>query len=81
MEKKEFDGQLLEIVQKTKNDKSINMESHLIFDGILSSLEILQLISEIENTFSISIPITDILPENFDQISALGSMIERLKGN
>lgn len=78
MDNKTIAGQILAIVCSIKNEKSISMESHLILDGILTSLEILQLISELENQFSIKIPIEEVLPDNFDQVSALASMIERL---
>ena len=81
MDKKEVNNQVLTIVQSIKNDKSIQEDSHLIHEGILSSLEILNLIGELESAFSVKIPIEEILPDNFDQVSSLGSMIARLIEN
>lgn len=79
MDKRETAEQVLAAIQSVKNDKSINADSHLIFDGILSSLEIIQLICELEKRFSVKIPIEEILPDNFDQVESLGAMIERLR--
>lgn len=71
--------QIIEVIREIKHDKSINEESHLIFDGILSSLEIVQFISELEEMSEIKIPIQEVLPDNFDTVDAIAKMIERLK--
>ena len=54
------------------------MEEHLIDDGILDSLDIVNLISEISEVFDVSITAKDIIPENFNSAKALYSLIQDL---
>ena len=78
MDRKEINERVLTIIQDITNDKSIDENSHLIFEGILSSLQIIELISELEKDFAIKIPLTEIVPDNFDQVGSLCDMIERI---
>ena len=51
----------------------------LIDDGLLSSLDIIQLIGALNDEFDISIPATEIIPDNFNSVDAMVAMIERLQ--
>jgi acyl carrier protein len=44
---------------------------------ILSSLQMIELISELENAFNISIEAEDLIPENFDDINAIRNFVEK----
>ena len=50
----------------------------LIDDGLLSSLDIIQLIGALNDEFDISIPATEIIPDNFNSVDAMVAMVERL---
>ena len=50
----------------------------LIDDNILDSFDILSLIADISDEFDISIPASEIIPENFNSVSALAAMVEKL---
>jgi len=50
----------------------------LIDDGVLSSLDIIQLIGALNDEFDISIPATEIIPQNFNSVDAMVAMVERL---
>ena len=50
----------------------------LIDDGLLSSLDVLQLIGALNDEFDISIPATEIVPENFNSVDAIAAMVQRL---
>ena len=50
----------------------------LIDDGLLSSLDVLQLIGALNDEFDISIPATEIVPTNFNSVDAMVAMVERL---
>ena len=50
----------------------------LIDDGLLSSLDIIQLIGALNDEFDISIPATEIIPDNFNSVDAIAAMVGRL---
>ena len=50
----------------------------LIDDGLLSSLDIIQLIGALNDEFDISIPATEIIPDNFNSVDAMAAMFKRL---
>lgn len=50
----------------------------LIDDGLLSSLDIIQLIGALNDEFDISIPATEIIPDNFNSVDAMATMVKRL---
>ena len=50
----------------------------LIDDGLLSSLDIIQLIGALNVEFDISIPATEIIPDNFNSVDAMAAMVKRL---
>ena len=51
----------------------------LVDDGILDSLTITGIISTLSMEFNITIPYEEIVEENFNSISGLASMVERLQ--
>lgn len=70
--------QLLEILKKMHADVDFDVEEDLIGEGILDSLDIVTLITEINLTFDVSIPAEEVVPENFNSASAIWALIERL---
>ena len=69
---------LLEILNDLHPDVDFTAEKALIDDGILDSLDIVTLITEINDKFDVSIPAEEIIPENFNSANALFALIERL---
>lgn len=69
---------LLEILSDLHPEVDFEVEEHLIDDGILDSLDIVNLISEISEVFDVSITAKDIVPENFNSAKALYSLIQDL---
>ena len=69
---------LLEILNDLHPEVDFEVEEHLIDDGILDSLDIVNLISEISEVFDVSITAKDIMPENFNSAKALYSLIQDL---
>ena len=70
---------LLEILNGLHDDIDFEKENSLIDDGILDSLDIVTLITEINDTFDISIPAEEIIPENFNSAQALYELIQKLE--
>ena len=71
--------ELLEILNDLHDDVDWENEKALIDDGILDSLDIVTLIAEISDRFEVTITARDIVPENFNSVTALSELIERLK--
>ena len=70
--------QIIDILSEIVDDVDFDSCTTLIDDGILSSLDIIQLIGALNDEFDISIPATEIVPANFNSVDALAAMVERL---
>ena len=69
---------LYEILRGMHPDVDFEAERDLIGDGILDSLDIVTLITEINDAFDISIPAEEIIPDNFNSAAAIWALIEKL---
>ena len=69
---------IIEILSDIVEDVDFDTCTTLIDDGILSSLDIIQLIGALNDEFDISIPATEIVPANFNSVDALCAMVEKL---
>ena len=70
--------QLLEILQSLHPDVDFRSTVDLVDDGILDSLDIVTLVTEIDANFDVTIPAEEIVPENFNSADALMALIARL---
>lgn len=70
--------QIIDILSEIVDDVDFDACTTLIDDGILSSLDIIQLIGALNDEFDISIPATEIVPANFNSVDAMTAMVERL---
>ena len=71
--------QLLEILSEIRPDIDFETEEGRIDNGMLDSLNIMSIVSEITDAFDIVVSPADIIPSNFNSAKALWAMIERLK--
>ena len=69
---------LLKILNEMHPEVDFSMEDDLIGNGILDSLDIVTLITEINGTFDVSIPAEEVIPENFDSAASIWALIQRL---
>lgn len=70
--------QLLEILCELHADIDFETCEGLVDEGILDSLDIVTLITEINDTFDVSIPAEEIIPDNFNSAAAIWALIEKL---
>ena len=70
--------ELLEILGELHPEVDFENTDGLIDDGILDSLDLVTLITEINDRMDVSIPPEEIVPENFNSAEALLALIERL---
>lgn len=69
---------LIEIMQELHPEVDFASCEGLVDNGVLDSLDIVTLITDINDAFDVSIPAEEILPENFNSVKALWELIERL---
>ena len=69
---------LIEILKDLHDDVDFLNTDGLVDDGILDSLDIVALVTEIDAEMGVSIPAEEIVPENFNSAKALFALIERL---
>ena len=70
---------LLEILRDLHPDVDFETEEYLIDKGILDSMDIVSLISEINDAFDVTITAKDIIPANFNSAQALYELIQELE--
>lgn len=71
--------ELLEILEDICPDVDFENEKGLIDDKLLSSFDILSIVSEISDAFDITLTPAEIIPKNFNSAEALWEMICELK--
>ena len=69
---------LIEILTSLHPDIDFENNDALIDDGILDSLDIVSLVTEINAEFDVTIPAEEIIPENFNSARALMELITKL---
>ena len=69
---------LIEILNELHSDVDYRTEEGLVDNGILDSLDIVTLVTEIDSEFDVRIPPEEIVPENFNSARALFELIEKL---
>ena len=70
--------ELLNILKELHEDVDFEVQEDLVDEGILDSLDIVTLITEINDAFDVSIPAEEIIPENFNSAAAIWALIEKL---
>ena len=69
---------LLKILHELHPDVDFTREKGLVDNGILDSMDIVSLVTEINDAFDVSIPAEEILPDNFNSAEELWNLIRRL---
>jgi len=63
-----------------KSAEVIDESESLLERGIIDSVGVLNLVSFLEETYGINIDEDDLMPENFDSLSAISSYVNRKNG-
>lgn len=70
--------EIIRILKEVRPDLDFDTQTGLIENGLLDSLDLVNLVSEFDSEFGIEIPVEEITPENFDSIEAMKKLIDRL---
>lgn len=71
--------QIIEILEDIQPEADYETCQTLIDDHILTSLDVLSLVAELEDEFDVTIPTVEIIPSNFNSVNAIAAMVERLQ--
>ena len=70
---------LLRIMSEVRPDIDFETEDKLIDNEILDSLDIVAIVTDVNDEFDIEINVNDLLPENFNSAKALYELILKLQ--
>lgn len=71
---------IMEILQGIRPEFDFNSSEDFIEDGYLDSFDLVSLVSELDDTFDISIDGLDIIPENFKSLDTITNVVKKNGG-
>lgn len=71
--------EIVDVLNEVKPGYDYLKEENLISDGIITSFDLVMLVSLLNDKFNINIGVVDLLPENFENVKTIESLISRLK--
>ncbi len=72
---------IMEILQGIRPEFDFTSSEDFIEDGYLDSFDLVSLVSELDDTFDISIDGLDIIPENFKSLDTIANVVKKNGGN
>lgn len=70
---------IINVLNEVKAGIDYEKQKSLITDGILTSFDIVMLISLLNDKFDINISVMDLVPENFETVTDIEKLINKLK--
>ena len=69
--------QIIEILTEICPGIDFETENALIDDGLIDSLDIVAVVTELMEAFDVELGVDDLTPENFNSVEAIEDLIER----
>jgi acyl carrier protein len=69
---------ILEVLQEIRPEYDFENSDDFIEDGLLDSFDLVRLVAELDEIYTISIDGEDILPENFSSIENIINLIQKI---
>ena len=69
--------QIIEILSEICPGVDFETETALIDDGLIDSLDIVAVVTELIEAFDVELGVDDLTPENFNSVEAIEDLIER----
>jgi acyl carrier protein len=70
-------NKIIDILNGVRPEFDFGLESNYISQGMLDSFDLITLVTELDESFGISIDGTDILPENFESAEAIEALLKK----
>ena len=71
--------ELMGILEDVRPDVDFKSETKLIDNGVLDSFDIIAIVNECNEKFDIEITVASLLPENFNSVEAIWTLIRNLQ--
>ncbi|MGN0344082.1 MAG: acyl carrier protein [Lachnospiraceae bacterium] len=71
--------EFIKMLNEIKPNIDFEQEEALVDDGLIGSLDIISIISEIADRYGVQIPSDEIIPDNFNSAEALYELVEDLR--
>ena len=68
--------QIIEILSEICPGIDFETETALIDDGLIDSLDIVAVVTELREAFDVELGVDDLTPENFNSVEAIEELIE-----
>ena len=68
--------QIIEILSEICPGIDFETETALIYDGLIDSLDIVAVVTELMEAFDVELGVDDLTPENFNSVEAIEELIE-----
>jgi acyl carrier protein len=68
---------ILDVLTGIRPEFDFSASEDYIADGMLDSIDVITLVSDLDAAFSICIEGVDILPENFRNLAAIGTLLQK----
>ena len=72
--------QIIEILTEICPGVDFEQETALIDNGLIDSLDIVAVVTDLMDTFDVQLGVDDLTPENFNSVDAICQLIERAQG-
>ena len=72
--------QIIESLTEVCPGVDFEQETSLIDDGLIDSLDIVAVVTDLMDTFDVQLGVDDLTPENFNSVDAICQLIERAQG-
>ena len=69
--------QIISILAELRPEFDFTEDVNFIEEGMLDSFDVVNLVTELDSTFGISIDGVDIIPENFASIESIESLLKK----
>ena len=69
--------EILEMLEDIRPDVDFAQETGLVDDGVFDSMDIIELMSQIESRFGIEIPVDELVPENFNTPDVILALVDK----
>ena len=69
--------QIIEILTEICPGVDFEQETALIDNGLIDSLDIVAVVTDLMDTFDVQLGVDDLTPENFNSVDAICQLIER----